>query len=331
MGLCVRGLPAFEGGLFELPVGGEPIRELAEVHAVAVELGAVDAGVLALAVDCNAAATAHPRSVDEDRVQRYGGLDGVGPGQLGACPHHRHGADCEDLVDAAGLAQVLQGFGHETVAAVAAVVGANDHFATSAQLVLADDPLLGAATNDARDRHAACRQGLRDGVYNRGPNAAADADGVPALEQLGRVAQGPGDVRDRVADLKRCQLVRTLPYRLDDERDRARGAIHVGDGERDSLGPRAAPHDDELPGPADLGNSGSLDDEARDVGRQLRLADDRVHLAPAEVAFRKCVVAQYELFGYSCGPGSPPHDQSAPTRRAEGHLLFPGRVASSRW
>ena len=49
-------------------------------------------------------------------------------------------------------------------------------------------------------------------------------------------------------------------------------------GMRSAPGP--APDDDELPGLADLGDPRRLDDEAGYVRRQLRLADDGVHLAP---------------------------------------------------
>jgi len=70
---------------------------------------------------------------------------------------------------------------------------------------------------------------------------------------------------------------------------------HVGDRQRDALRARPAPNDDELPGPADLGDSRSLDDEASYVGRQLRPGDYRVHLTPEWMVSRECCVIQYEL------------------------------------
>src|SRR5450830_165553 len=143
--------PAGEGGLLELAVGSEAVGHLAEVHLVAVEFGAVDAGVFRLAVDRDAAAAAHARAVDHDRVERDGRLDGVWPSQLGAGPHHRYRTDGVDLIDATGLTQLLESLGHEAVAAIAAVIGAHDHVAARPQLLLADDPLLGAAADDARD------------------------------------------------------------------------------------------------------------------------------------------------------------------------------------
>jgi len=63
-----RGQPASARGRpARFPVGVQPIGQLAEVDLVAVELGAVAAGVLALASIETPAATAHPRPVDHDR------------------------------------------------------------------------------------------------------------------------------------------------------------------------------------------------------------------------------------------------------------------------
>ena len=60
-----------------------------------------------------------------------------------------------------------------------------------------------------------------------------------------------------------------LPIGLDDQGDRAGRRVGVGDGQRDALGARAEPDDDELARLADLGDPGRLDDEAGDVGREL--------------------------------------------------------------
>ncbi len=101
---------------------------------------------------------------------------------------------------------------------------------------------------------------------DRGADAATDAYGVAALEQLRRLAERPGDVGDGVADAERRQLVGALADRLDDQRDRARGSIDVRDRERDALRARPATNDHELPGLADLGYALSFYDESGDVG-----------------------------------------------------------------
>ena len=60
-----------------------------------------------------------------------------------------------------------------------------------------------------------------DGVDDRRPHAAPDADGVAGLDELGGPAQGPGDVLDRVADLERDEVLGALADGLDHQRDRA--------------------------------------------------------------------------------------------------------------
>ena len=85
-------------------------------------------------------------------------------------------------------------------------------------------------------------------------------------------AQRTGHVADRVAHLEDAEVAAGLADGLDDERDRARLGVGVRDRQRDALGALGAAHDDELPGLADLGDAGGLDDEPRDVGGEDRCA-----------------------------------------------------------
>jgi len=64
----------------------------------------------------------------------------------------------------------------------------------------------------------------------------------------------------------RRQLMRALADRLDHQGDRARGLVHVRDGERNALAAGSAPHDNELPG-AGSPRSAALDDETGTLGR----------------------------------------------------------------
>ena len=119
--------------------------------------------------------------------------------------HHGHRADGIDVVHAAGLEQLAQRVGHEAVAAVAAVVRADAHVAVAAQLLLEDDPLPGAAADDAGDPHAARRETLGDGMHDRRADAAADADGMAGVDELRGAAQRSGDVGDGVTDPQRAR------------------------------------------------------------------------------------------------------------------------------
>ena len=105
------------------------------------------------------------------------------------------------MVDAAGLEQLPQLVGDEAVAAVGAVIRADAHVAVAAQLLLEDDPLLRPAADDAGDLHAAGSQALGQGVDDGGAHAAADADGVARVDELGGAAQRAGHVPDGVTDL----------------------------------------------------------------------------------------------------------------------------------
>ena len=66
---------------------------LVEVDLVRVEERAVDAGELRLAADGDAAAAAHARAVDHDRIERDERVQPVRSRRLRDRAHHRHRAD----------------------------------------------------------------------------------------------------------------------------------------------------------------------------------------------------------------------------------------------
>ena len=96
-------LALLEGPLLEGSIRRQPVGQLAEVDRVAVELGAVDAGVAGLAVDVTRQPPHIPVpstmiALSETRVGTPNG-----PGQLADGAHHRDRSDRVDGVDAAGL------------------------------------------------------------------------------------------------------------------------------------------------------------------------------------------------------------------------------------
>ncbi len=137
---------------------------------------------------------------------------------------------------AAGVADVLERLGDEPMAAVAAVVGADDDLAGRPQLVLEDDPFAGATADHARDLDAASMELLGDRVDHRGPDPAADADGPALVDQVGRPSERPGHVADRVTGLEGDEVDRARADGLDDQADRARDRVGVRDRQRDPLG-----------------------------------------------------------------------------------------------
>ena len=88
-------------------------------------------------------------------------------------------------------------------------------------------------------------------------------------------------------------------------------------GMRSAPGP--APDDDELPGLADLGDPGSLDDEAGDVGRQLGPGDYRVHFSPAGLLLRNVACSSMNYLNHA--RDAPRATRPiCPNSGAEGHM-----------
>ncbi len=165
------------------------------------------------------------------------------------------------------------------MAPVGAVVGADAHITVATQLLLEDDPLAGPPADDAGHLDAAGGEPLGHGMHHRRAHAAANADGMTALDELGRLAQGTGDVLDGVPDLQHAEIAAGLAHGLDGEGDGAPLGIGIGDGEGHSLGTFADAHDDELARLAYLRDAAGLDDQASDVGGEDVSLDDWVHQA----------------------------------------------------
>jgi len=106
-----------------------------------------------------------------------------------------------------------------------------------------------------------------------------DAQSPAHLQQFGRMPKGTGDIGDLLADFQGHEVPRTLADRLNDQGDRPRNGIAIGNGQGDPLGAFAALNDHELAGPANLGNPRSEHVQAGHVRTQPGFGDDFMHCA----------------------------------------------------
>jgi hypothetical protein len=88
-----------ERALLGIAIHRVALNEDGEIHAVCIELGTVDAGEFAFAVDHHAAASAHPGAIDHDRVKADDGVDVFFAGQVGDGSHHDDWADGDDEIN----------------------------------------------------------------------------------------------------------------------------------------------------------------------------------------------------------------------------------------
>jgi len=141
---------AFVGLLFLFLVRAESFDHQVEIHFMTVELGSVHADELGFSVHLDAAAAAHAGPVDHDCVERNLGRYPERQRRLATELHHQGGADDESL---AGFrlsgADLLEGLGDQGLAAVRAVVGANDQLiADIGEAVLQDHAVLVTGAED---------------------------------------------------------------------------------------------------------------------------------------------------------------------------------------
>ena len=247
---------------------------------MADEVRALDADEADRPADGDAAAAAHPRAVDHDRVERDHGRDAEGLGRRRAELHHDRRADRDHAVGRRrALAQLLERGRDEVLAAVGAVVGADDHLvARLAHAVLEDEQVLRARGEDARHVVAGGLHRLGDRVDRRDADAAAAEHHAAELLHLARHAERAEDVGERVADAEPGELQGRSADGLEDDRDGAGGLVRVGDGERDSLAPVVVDLDDEeLAGLVLARDVRGLEGHLEHAVRELFLVDDLVH------------------------------------------------------
>ena len=163
--------------------------------------------------------------------------------------HHDQGSDSNDLVKVCALDDLLlQRGGDNALLAVGAVIGHNDKLITAgAELVLQNDQILVAETDDAGDLGALLVQCLGNGQRNGAAHAAADDADVFQTLDLGGLAQGSHS---------------------------AGFAVKSGDGQGDALGVLLCADNDKLAGLCLLGNERRVDAKFGYGGVQLPPFDD---------------------------------------------------------
>lgn len=267
-------------GLFGA-VAGLAMSKVIPVNGACIEVGAVDAGELGLAVDLDAAAAAHAGAVDHDGVEAGDDGDLVLAAGLGGELHHGNGADAEGVVDGIRLAEAGERQGDDALLAHGAVIGGDVQAGQRqrVELLVQDYQVLGAGTHDDVDVLALLAQHAGNGVGDGQTNAAAhDGDGI-ALD-LGGLAQRAGDVLDVVALVELGEALGGLANYHEDELDPALLSVPVGERERHALTRLVDAHHEELAGVSLLSHPRGVDAELEDLLRELRLLQDLKHRTP---------------------------------------------------
>ena len=219
---------------FSLAVDAVAAHELVIIDLVAVKIRAVDTGELHLAADRDAA---HTGSVDHDRVQRNDGLDAERLGRLGDKLHHRDRADGEDLVILnAGLEQLLQLDGHETVFAVGAVVGHEIQMVTGLlELVFENDDVLVTEANDHIGFDASLFKRLCGRIRDCTADTAADNAHALFALYIRRLAERADEVLNVIALVQAAEHFGRQADLLEDDRNRSLFAVIARDRQRNAL------------------------------------------------------------------------------------------------
>ena len=185
--------------------------------------------------------------------------------------HHDQRSDGDDFIKVGAIDDLLlQRGGNNTLIAVGTVVGHNDKLiAAGAELILQDDQVLIAETDNAGNLGALGMQCLGDGQCDSTADAAADnADILQALN-LGGFAQGADEVVDSLALFQRVQLHGAGTHHLEDDGNRTGLAVETGDGQGNALGIFLRADNDELTGLCLLCDQRCIDPKLGNSGVQL--------------------------------------------------------------
>ena len=244
-----------------------------------VEIGAVDAGEPGLAAHRQAAAAAHARAVDHDRVHAHDRLDIVLLGEEGNEFHHDDGADGDDLVVAvARLDERFERIGHQSLFAVAAVVRHHlKHVGNGFELLLQNDEVFIAESDDAVYFGAELMQLLCDGERDGAADAAADDGDLFQTVHMRRLAQGADEIVNILALVEVVEPLRRSADDLEDDGNGALFPVEIGDREGDALPFLVHAQDDELPRLCLSGDEGRIHFHQRDGGVEFLLFNNFIH------------------------------------------------------
>ena len=246
---------------------------------MAVELRAVHAGKFGFAAHGNPAAAAHTGAVHHDGVQGHGGVGAEGLGGEGDKLHHGHGADGQHLVKLlARFQQLLQGLGHQAVAAVGAVVSHEDEaVGAGLEFLFQNHNVLAAEANDDGHFRAGFLKSPGRGQGDGAAHAAANHTDLLLALHGGGLAQRADEIPDIVALVQLAQGDGGQAHLLEDDGHGALFPVITGDGQGDALAHFIDAENDKLTGSGLFGHEGSFDFHHGDGIVQLLLGNDFEH------------------------------------------------------
>ncbi len=200
----------------------------------------------------------------------------MGLRQVGDGAHHGQGAHGHHLGHLLPGDDVLEGVGHQALAAQGAVVGGDDELGGGgAQLIRQQHALLAAAAQDGDDPAALGVELLRGGQDGGGAVAAGHQHDGALLHQFRGRAHGAGHGEEAVPGAEPAHGLRGGAHLLHDEVDVALLRVAARQGEGDALALGEGGHHEELAGLAAPGHLGRLDDEGPGLrGDELLLEDE---------------------------------------------------------
>ena len=204
----------------------------------------------------------------------------VGQGGQGDELHHGDGSDGEHLVELlTGLQQLLQRLGDQTMAAVGAVVGHEDHpVGNRLELLLQNHNVLAAEAHDDGDLCACFLESGCGGQGDGAAHAAANHTDLLLAFHGGGLAQGTHKVADAVTLVQLAQGNGGEADLLENDGNGALFPVAAGDGQGNTLAHLIDAENDELTGSCLPGDEGGFNLHQGNGGIQLFLTNDFIHV-----------------------------------------------------
>ena len=162
------------------------------------------------------------------------------------------------------LQHTLYASRHNTLFAIAAIVGHDDHLvAGGAHLLFQNNEFLGAPGKQ-RNHAVACRlEGLHNGQHGCHTHATTGTHHGAIVLYVSRFTKGPYDIGNAVALLQMAEFGARHAHLLHHQRDGAGLHIGLGYGERHAFAMLPHPHDDKVACLACTGYERGLHHEAK--------------------------------------------------------------------
>src|SRR5208282_5087262 len=327
-----RMLVSLQRFLLRFPVHLVTLHQHSKIHLVRVKLRPIHACKLALPAHQHPAPSAHPRSINHDRVQAHNRLYPMLARKVRHRFHHRHRPHGQHQLNFLARAdQFPQLVRHQPLFPVTPVIRRHvQRVAHFPHLFFQQHQLPAPSSQYRQDPVARALQRRRRRICQRRSHSASQHRHRPVFFNLRRLSQRPYHVQYRLALFHRIQFTRRLPHSLHNNPDRSFFPVRTLNRYRDAFASFMQPQNHKLSRLVFLRDPRDIDHKSLDPRRNEFRIQDSVHAHP--FLFRVLTAISHFHRTATCSSTTPAGGNiSVPSDPPNASSMLSGAVISARF